>query len=292
MVKVVDGFKSFPVWIEQDSKTVDHEWVVESLGLNAVFSPDSMASSDQGGERRSESRGGRWPEVMDNRVDIRVGQNVRDSDNLVNRKFKKGGSMDKGKRTYVRSAKMKTSHPHSVCGKLELEKKISASCRAESWSSSTNSDLEEGQLKNFGLFKGECSKVKSVGFGPKIDGLKQTHGKKVVGGLQFDGELYCGFDGSSESNSKSSEIKSITFRGHIQLPLRDKEGTQIRGKYFLEVPITVELTGLERSNMIEDRQRAMSSENQNIDPRNVRFYWNLEEEITKVIEKGVALGHC
>ncbi|KAK0596443.1 hypothetical protein LWI29_015734 [Acer saccharum] len=87
-------------------------------------------------------------------------------------------------------------------------------------------------------------------------------------------------------SDNDGRMVSLPLKGPIQLPLRDAERVQIRGQDFQEVPITVELSGIERVDPIDNTRREVSD-----DSRTVRIYWNLEEEITKVIEKGVALGH-
>ncbi|TXG68297.1 hypothetical protein EZV62_003232 [Acer yangbiense] len=228
-----------------------------------------MAGSDQGGERRSENREGRWlvkaADVMDKK-----GREIKDSVNLYNRNFNKMGSRDKGKRTYVRDSKRRTSHLGGVVGKLDLEKKRHGSCRVESWKSSSDSDTEEGQLRYVGIFKGECSKgrwskesssgPKEVGSQSSANGLTTaknsenessssserptkivTHEKDSIKFIERNKDQR----GVSFSNNNGRMV-SLSLEGPIQLPLRDAEGVQIRGRDFKEVPITVELTGLER----------------------------------------------
>lgn len=155
-VKVVDGFRSFTVEIEVDSKPVDHIWMVENLGMNDELRPETMEFTEREEGMEVRRRGDRGQvEIAD--VRDKGGFNVSGSDNPLNLKFKKGGSSrskDKGKRPYVRIPKIHTSHPSGTFGKLDLAKKKHVSCRAESVFSSSESDCEEGQIRDFGRFKG------------------------------------------------------------------------------------------------------------------------------------------
>ena len=212
-------------------------------------------------------------------------------------------------------------------GKLVLEKKKDVKGRAESRTTSSDEETEEGQFSDFGLVKGECSKFKSLGKGLKSDGLIQ--GQQDIGlldssedrlsdsnGQQTEGNISSGDKGLSKSSSqdlgqinkshnkrfmsssdspkqilvRNSEQRGASFSdndgrlvnlpltGPIQLPLRDGQGGQIRGKDFIEVPLTVEIEGAGRMEVATKSKF-------------VRHYWSLEEEFTKVIEKGMALGH-
>ncbi|KAK1556457.1 hypothetical protein Q3G72_005313 [Acer saccharum] len=106
-----------------------------------------------------------------NRVGDRLELQISHKKNIFNLNFKVGGLVDKGKRAHVRSSKRRPSYPTCMNGKLILEKKKVVSGSAESWTSTSDSELEEGQFRNFGLEKGECSRFKSKGFGPKPYGL-------------------------------------------------------------------------------------------------------------------------
>ncbi|KAK1582548.1 hypothetical protein Q3G72_016141 [Acer saccharum] len=238
------------------------------------------------GDRSSENRFDRGQVNVSEWKD-KSGYKACDSNNLFSRKFKKGGSRDKGKRAYVRVPKRKPSHPSGVCGKLDLEKKRQVNCRVESGNTTSNSESEEEQMGNFSFFKGECSKVKEVGRGPMLDGPKMLKSAQDINsGSQLGGSQQGSDLGLIESTSKNSgqvsspsdrphrqvahkygsrrilvrnkehhvvslsdndgRLMSLPLEGPIQLPLRDEEGIQIRGHDFREVPINVELSGVER----------------------------------------------
>ncbi|KAK1582613.1 hypothetical protein Q3G72_016758 [Acer saccharum] len=299
-----------------------------------------MASSDQGESYRLGSRGDRWQKVGDEvtvkervqkvtsqrkKAGDRLGVQISHTENLLSQKFKVGGSADKGKQAWVRNSKSRTSHPTCVNDKLVLKKKKVVRGRAESWTTSSEEETEEGQFRDFGLVRGECSKFKSLGKGLKSDGPIQ--GQQDIGLLassedglsdsnvqQTEGNITSGDKGMSKSSSQdlgqinkpqkkrfmssSDSPKQILMRnseqrvayfldndgrlvnlpmtGPIQLPLRDGQGGI--GKDFIEVPLTVEIEGAGRMEVATKSKF-------------VRRYWSLEEEFTKVIEKGVALGH-
>ncbi|KAK1569198.1 hypothetical protein Q3G72_033743 [Acer saccharum] len=242
-----------------------------------------------------------------NRVGDRLGLQISHKKNIFNRNFKVGGLVDKGKRAHVRSSKRRPSYPTCMNGKLILEKKKVVSGSAESWTSTSDSELEEGQFRNFGLEKGECSRFKSKGFGPKHDGLLkkdrysgnglQTNsgdGLSISFGVQDDGNLSsCGngllvpnsnrpYRNSYRNRAASAEnapkqifvrnseqrvvslsdsegrLMSLPLKDPIQLPLMDGKGGQISGKDFLEVPLAVEIEGME-SQVSADRGAALIS---------------------------------
>ncbi|KAK0577412.1 hypothetical protein LWI29_032690 [Acer saccharum] len=345
-VKVVDGVKSIFVSVEMDSKPVEYEWVIRALGLDESFVPESMETSDQGEEISSK----RWQEVdgekiVRRRVQYGSGQRKIVGDRLgwqtshkeisFNRKGKVGGWMDKGKQVHVRSSKRRTSHPACLNSKLILDKQKVVSDSVESWTSTSDSNFEEGQLRNFGLVKGECSRSRPKVNGLIPDGLRQSNRQKVIGPLSSsDDGMSISFgmqevrnqysDGNGQLGSanrsphhyprrvraasaenvpkqimvKNSEqrivslsdsegrLMSMPINNPVQLPLKDGKGCQIRGKDLREVPLAVEIEGLAISDPTGSENRGAARK-----AKSARCYWSLEEEITKVIEKGVALGH-
>ncbi|KAK2653707.1 hypothetical protein Ddye_013563 [Dipteronia dyeriana] len=183
-------------------------------------------------------------------------------------------------------------------------------CKAVSSASSSELSSEERQLKEFGLFTGECSHFKTGGleakrFGPMID-----NGPLSGVGLDFE---CSGLNDSIERSSSYSlkelrknksfwasrdvvkdpnhiltdlnrkesttiidhegDALSISLKGIVQLPLRDSEGGQIMGKDLVAIPIEVDLGGAER----------ISSQNRNVKIalNKLRLNWDLEDEIAK-----------
>ncbi|KAK0599441.1 hypothetical protein LWI29_005329 [Acer saccharum] len=122
-----------------ECKPVDHEWVVSVLGLEKSSSSESMESSDQGVSSRATRKEDRWHEVAREMIDRRGIQ--------------------------------KMSGQRSRVGK---QKAVNG--RAESWTSTSDSELEEGQFRDFGVAKGECSRPKCRGNISKSDGLPMDYG--------------------------------------------------------------------------------------------------------------------
>ncbi|KAK3206427.1 hypothetical protein Dsin_020473 [Dipteronia sinensis] len=225
--------------------------------------------------------------------------------------YKEGNNLDKGKKVYVRSPKRRPSHQASLKGKLELEKKSAFrySRHQEACRSTSSSESDWDHLWKSGMMRGENSKLKNRG--------KETE-SHMGNGLQKVSQAY-----SSPSNSQCSPTRKdidemgvngpaqicvrhgnnnmraildqeggvicLPLRSPIQLPLSDSEGRFIYGTYLVEIPLTAELEGL--GNMVIPTpvvtvKKGMKRKNK----KQVKSYWNLEEEISKVIEEGVARG--
>ncbi|KAK2651968.1 hypothetical protein Ddye_011824 [Dipteronia dyeriana] len=98
-------------------------------------------------------------------------------------------------------------------------------------------------------------------------------------------------------------ILSLLLTGPVQLPLRVSERGQIAGKDLLAIPISVELevsgiNVIKITRVVEKMTRTARKEigtgNQNVNNDKTKIknvYWNLKDEIAKVVEKGVALGY-
>ena len=251
---------------------------------------------------------------------VRQGSKSSKSDYMINRKFKKGGSLEKGKRSYVRSSKKRTFHNIFQYGKLVLEKQQPVFSRDATWSSSSDTDEVERRLGNFGFEKGECSKLKVVGQGNQNSDEPNWNRKDnqiLKGGLQLnlssnsqrpnddysnpsqqrptlkkahsfsnknlESDMACSINKEQRLVSMSDRegrLFSVPLKGPIQLPVTDAEGFQIRGSDLQEVPLMVELAGSQRLD-----------HNSYGPGKKAGSYWNLEEEFAKVIERGVELGH-
>ena len=97
-------------------------------------------------------------------------------------------------------------------------------------------------------------------------------------------------------SDKEGRVLSHSLKGPIQLPLNGLEGDQIVGKdlesLHLEVELVTDVSRIaepnkttEKSNRFRKDTIVKSRQQSN------KSYWNLEEEIAKVIEKGVSLGY-
>ncbi|KAK3232160.1 hypothetical protein Dsin_004041 [Dipteronia sinensis] len=166
-----------------------------------------------------------------------------------------------------------------VDGKLDLQKKRAERGRGSgvvSWTTSSDSETEEGQLMDF---YGECSNVKQVPNGCK----NRTHGglkeSCFENGLQRDIEAHIivfediayNFHESPRTqvdresgkddqervprrillkhkeqewltiSDQETRAVSLSLKSPIQLPLTDYEGDQITGKDLIVVPLVVDL---------------------------------------------------
>ncbi|KAK1548820.1 hypothetical protein Q3G72_009996 [Acer saccharum] len=197
-------------------------------------------------------------------------------------------------------------------GKLVLSKQKPATGRDDSWTSISESECVEGHMRKFGIEKGECSKFRMVGKGPNLNGLQAVDGLHVDGSQASDSRSYESEDSTMRSKQQDSpnrnrpknpslpdniqrynkqrvasgteNIKNLNggqMTAPIQLPFRDESGVQIRGEDLQEVPLVVELDGSDSTASPKEKHDGS---------RPAGFYWSLEEEIAKVIEKGVALG--
>ncbi|KAK2650230.1 hypothetical protein Ddye_017719 [Dipteronia dyeriana] len=189
-----------------------------------------------------------------NRKCVRLGFDASESKNFYNQKGKEEGLVDKGKQTYVRNSKRRTSHAYYVNGKLQIGKSKAVRSNTKSWTSSSESSMEEGQLRNFGLEKDESSKLKSMGKRPKVAGPSSNSGQQRD---RYHSSLEDGL--IRKTNSKSSDPEFVPYRESSL----DKTFLQKGPKQIL-------------------RQRQ--------DDRLTDTSWNLDVEMEKVIEVRVALG--
>ncbi|KAK3206284.1 hypothetical protein Dsin_020330 [Dipteronia sinensis] len=90
--------------------------------------------------------------------------------------------VDKGKRAYVRNSKRMTSHQQWLNGKIDLEMRKDGRNREERWSSTSDSEMEEGQLRNFGLVQdNEGRAVSHPVKGPIQLPLQDVEGGQITG---------------------------------------------------------------------------------------------------------------
>ncbi|KAK0602936.1 hypothetical protein LWI29_038397 [Acer saccharum] len=294
--QVTDGFKNLTVTVEKEDGPAEVEWLVKELGLNFESSLDNPFSfpekepswqtykfdkmDKEGIEKRTEFIS--WK-------DVRRGSKVGDKDNLSSLRsdFLEEGTLDRGKHAYVRTHRKKPFQCGGK-GKIDLEKKRATSrreIREDSWSSSSDFELEEGQIMGRVMTRGECSNQKSLGNGPKRASAHGNFIKKNCGkGKWRDHESTSSpSDDGACLTSESPEMHQVLeknmglYKGSAK-KMVDRDGGQIRGKDLAAVPSAVDLEG-------EGRKTSGNPKKQ----RKVR--WSLEEEITKVIERGVALGY-
>ena len=107
-------------------------------------------------------------------------------------------------------------------------------------------------------------------------------------------------------------VVKLPLQGPIHLPLSVLKRGEITGKDLIEVPLEVDLIGSAgrvsqvpesspRRKMLRDKGRVCTSYSSDTGVQRLkcmkgrepakRCYWNLEEEMAKLIEKRVALGH-
>ncbi|KAK3220252.1 hypothetical protein Dsin_014222 [Dipteronia sinensis] len=178
--------------------------------------------------------------------------------------------LNKGKSAYVRISKRKPSQLTQVGQKLVLDKRGSVRYKDES---STDTDFEEGELLNFGKFRGECSNVKSLGKGCNKTEEVKPDPPNALDGWQaslnpfdlYDSESGPRTEGPKEVSSGPRQITvrnedknmvsisdqeggmvSLPLQSPIQLPLTVFESGQITGKDFVAVPLSVELEGVKK----------------------------------------------
>ncbi|KAI9185240.1 hypothetical protein LWI28_005562 [Acer negundo] len=84
-------------------------------------------------------------------------------------------------------------------------------------------------------------------------------------------------------SDNDGRLMSLPLNSPIQLLLKDGQRGQIRGKDFLEVPLAVEIEGMVIS---EQRASAIGVAG----PKTKNSGWNLEEEVSKVLEVAMTLG--
>ncbi|KAK1552393.1 hypothetical protein Q3G72_015948 [Acer saccharum] len=250
-----------------ECKPVDHKWVVSVLGLEKSSSPESMESSDQGVSRKED----RWHEVTGemidrrgiqrmsgqrSRVGDRLGFQISHKENNFNRKFKSDGLlMDYGD---------SENEPNANCGDGP---NLTFGLQEEGNQSSCGNGLVGSVTRNPNRnptrkrAKSTENVIKQI--------LVRNSDQRVVSLSDSEGRLM-----------------SLPLKSPIQLPLKDRLGGQISGKDFVEVPLAVEIEGMEQS-----EPQGFANKESLPKTKTAKCYWSLEKEITKVIEKGVALGH-
>ncbi|KAK0597066.1 hypothetical protein LWI29_021500 [Acer saccharum] len=258
-LKVTVGSMSFYISVEKEDRPVDFEWIMEELDLNFKWTSEKKEVSWQG--KRVDKM---YKESMEKEVRVRR---------------RKGGPIIKGQQAYVRNNKKRPMH---VNGELDLEKRrASGGDINESWSSS-DFEMDEGQMAVLGLDRGECSNHNLLGKGPKkviydgpkvasvgegmlsnTDGLSSwaaaSHESPIIN-LKHATTVGC-VSGSSKKlvvrhddqrmvsiSNQEGKVLSLPLRGPIQLPLTGLKGGLIRGKDLIAVPLAVELDGDERRN--------------------------------------------
>ncbi|KAK0608146.1 hypothetical protein LWI29_026182 [Acer saccharum] len=194
--------------------------------------------------------------------------------------------------------------------KLDLDKYGADRRRVVSSSTSSLDDsLEDGQVWEFEKDRGECSNCKP--FGKRQDwnddgvgngrgalsptnqissdspdenrvSLDRTKGPKQKLGIIMN-------MGQIPLTDQEERVIRLPLTCPIQLPLRNKGGGKIMGKHLVEVLITVELDSTE--SLSNEIVRRKENGKVCIEASSKRWYWNLEEEIAKVIEKEVELGY-
>ncbi|KAK1550995.1 hypothetical protein Q3G72_028387 [Acer saccharum] len=97
-------------------------------------------------------------------------------------------------------------------------------------------------------------------------------------------------------SNKQGKVLSHPLKGPIQLPLNGLEGDQIVGKdlepLHLEVELVTDVSRIAEPNKTTEKgNRFMKDIIVKSLQQSNKSYWNLEEEIAKVIEKGVSLGY-
>ncbi|KAK1556692.1 hypothetical protein Q3G72_010297 [Acer saccharum] len=173
-------------------------------------------------------------------------------------------------------------------GKLVLEKKKDVRGRKESWTTSSDEETEEGQFMDFGLVKGECSKFKSLGKGLKSDGLIQ--GQQDIGLLDSSEDRLSDSNGQQTERNISSGDKGLSKSSSQDLGQINKS----HKKRFMSSSDSPKQILVRNSEQRGGRlSQTMMGDWMEVATKSkfVRRYWSLEEEFTKVIEKGVAFGH-
>ncbi|KAK1583380.1 hypothetical protein Q3G72_023248 [Acer saccharum] len=300
MVRITEGTESFPIQIEQDASPVDSSWLADILDLNFEDPIFEASSSDENYRSISKTKS--------------------KGDGCVSEKYK-----EKGKKPVIRRTKAKGAPYQCLNGKLVLDKREGKG----RWSTSSDSEPEEGEVGEMTFYRGECSNFKTVGQPSKgaqcfksSDGLgngpcrpkaslpKDSIVNSVVSPAGSEKEAFSSEGPSLDARHKEQHLiyfsdlegrpLSMPLRGPVQLPLQAVKGGQISGKDLLEIPVVVDLTsgdsriptqaGAPERYQLSDKEMDQSCDSGRKDSNSTTFYWNLEEEIAKVIEKGVALG--
>ncbi|KAK1574954.1 hypothetical protein Q3G72_001303 [Acer saccharum] len=266
-VKVSEGSRAFTVWVKKESTPVNLDWVSKVLHLK--FETDDRR--DDGPSIRYEDfKDGdvmgegeeRWVMTGDGR-DVRVNPTNKDKGDLLKR------------RERSRVAVMKKGFKDDSC------------------TSSTELSMEEGQLRNYEVVRGECSKAMSDGRRTQWAGTLSGDGQhKIVyspsksrGGFSFD-SLVKGWDLDDEVAKVIEEGAALGY---------DFNGENDE----LEVEVSVEGES-DKDNRIEssshDDQEMKGEEKDEVGQKNnqnkvsKKLARQLEREVSKVVETGVALG--
>ncbi|KAK0575010.1 hypothetical protein LWI29_032546 [Acer saccharum] len=187
-------------------------------------------------------------------------------------------SLSKGKQAYVRNSKKRTTFGSYKEGKLDFEmKKVFQvrGMRADSSSSSSVFDSEEGQLMGLGKSKEAQSSSTEDGLIPLVD-KSSSRGS----GFGVSKKILVRHKDQKVVSILDQEGRDINLplRGPIQFPLQDLEGGQNRAEDLMSIPLAVE---------IDEEVRRGNKKNKKLEV--VR--WSLQEEIAKVIAKGISLGY-
>ncbi|KAK0586415.1 hypothetical protein LWI29_006497 [Acer saccharum] len=197
------------------------------------------------------------------------------------------GRKEKGKKVWLRRPKSKPTRSQNLNSKLILEKgdrgNVKRGYIRESSSSSSDSEDDFWGREGERILKGNCSKTGHIGSqvnsGPiqteQGNGPVQTVQKKVGSNLS---------SGSKSSQSRMDRsCYEISKEGQLWVEIGPNQKSTAFKSSILEKPPLEEVeqsTNEEQS--LRCKETAEDSQKQT---------WNLEVEITKVIEQGVAIGY-
>ncbi|KAK0597862.1 hypothetical protein LWI29_029289 [Acer saccharum] len=318
-VNVRDGNRSFPVKVEVDAVPVDFVWVGELLNLNFEpsleeidFHPevsisrrgDGVGGQSEGSRLTADDRGrfNDKPRDKGKNVYVRTPKKIPAFPTCLNGKL----VIEKEKRALSSSNTEDSSYESSSAETIEEAREVTLSKyqgECSKFYSKGPKCVGEGDEQPISPSeKGECSSSDSPKtliiaseacvngtFSDQLEGPR----KLVVSHKEHQSVLFTDLEG---------RILSIPLKGPIPLPLSGVEGNQISGSDLKELPIMIELeTGTTKVVSISSSSRTdrgngneqyNSSSSNDKQPNQLMVpYWNLEEEIAKVIEKGVAMGY-
>ncbi|KAK2648320.1 hypothetical protein Ddye_015809 [Dipteronia dyeriana] len=294
-----DRLMSKRLKIEMDALSLDCQWIVEKLSLKVEGSSEEEAQDFEFEKKKcswqADTRGKESMEQRDLLGGRKTVWNYQKEGNIgslskVRCDCTEIGAKDKGKAVYVTKSKKRPTLVTCMEGKLDLQKKKVESDKGDvvsSWSTSLDSDTEEGQMMDFGKKMGDCSNVKQVG--KKVENGHQGGLRKV--------DIEKGLNRGLEAHQKGPEDRDIFTKSlslqlnlessneveygvskKISLQQNDQGVLTISNEREVSIPITVDLREAEKwGNNVEQRQTN-------------RTTWNFHQEVTKVIEKGVSLG--
>ncbi|KAK1592037.1 hypothetical protein Q3G72_018136 [Acer saccharum] len=229
----------------------------------SLLSNDVLEEDD-----KMETEGERWVKVR-NKKDVRKSFKKRENLDFSSRKSNsRRGSFsfqkpDKGKSPFIGETKKRPSYRSCLNGKLDLDKYGADRRRVVSSSTSSSDDsLEEGQVWEFEKDRGECSNCKP--FGKRQD----WNDDGVGNGL---GAL-----------SPTNQI-SLDSPDENRVSLDRTKGP----KQKLGIITNMDSTESLSNEIVRRKENGKVC----IEASSKRWYWNLEEEIAKVIEKEVELGY-